>query len=192
MNLISQICLFLAAIGVLISDRWLNNNIPGFNASYLIFPFLLLSISNYTVSKGKVFIRLVLSYITVLLFFFIAGGAQGYVLLTTTMGTALIALAAYNMNFRVLFVKFFQPLYVFLTLLTALAYYAGMWQTRSLVSERLTFMNNNENIIAHQLCEGLAFCLYIAFAKAQKMKLFLLFIAFLFLIPISATYLGQE
>jgi O-antigen ligase len=48
-------------------------------------------------------------------------------------------------------------------------------------------MYNNENITAQQLCEGLAFCLFIGLSKSNKSRTFLLFIASLFVIPIAAT-----
>jgi O-antigen ligase len=187
MEIINKFVLFLFLIGLLISDRWLNEYTPGLNASYLIFPFFMLSFSRYSISDDKKIFFSLLSYIGILLIFFILSGGMGYTLLTTTIGTTLIALATINMNFRSLTTKDTQFIYIALTFLPVIAYYLGMWESRTLTSDRQTFMYNNENIIAQQLCEGLAFCVFVAFSKIRESRWIYLLISSLFIVPITAT-----
>ncbi|MBK8563716.1 MAG: O-antigen ligase family protein [Saprospiraceae bacterium] len=173
-------------IGLLISDRWLNEKTPGLNASYLVFPFLIFSFSKYSTVWNKNLLYSLLIYIVILTFFFVLSAGEGFTLLTTTIGTTLIAIASLNTGFRDIFIRKIHYIYLTLTMIIVIAYYLNMWEYRTQTSDRLTFMYNNENIIAHQLCEGLAFCLFTAFSKIKLRWLFLV-ASLLYLIPIVST-----
>jgi O-antigen ligase len=183
-----KVSLFLVAIGLLISDRWLNLNLKGLNASHLIFPFLLLSFYQFNIPKERTFFYLLLSYLALLNIFFVASGFDGFILLTTTAGTALIAIAMLNTRLRTVIISKLPEYVLGLTLLISLAYYLNFWESRLLGGERLTFMYNNENILAHQMSIGLVLALVkSAQVKFKHQNLLWFVISLIFIMPLIAT-----
>lgn len=190
MSIIKHFSLWLVAFGILFSDRWLNNNTPGLTRSYFIFPFLFLSLVNLKISWNEFPVKALLSYIGIASLSFIAGGFQGFILLTTITGTGLIFLSLINNNFSEMVINELMILVLLLTLLTAVAFYLGFWAFRNEIidNNRQTFMENNENIIAQQLCIGLSFTLFFTLYVKNKLLTILLFsAALIYIYPIVST-----
>jgi O-antigen ligase len=190
MIVIKHLSLWLVAFGVLFSDRWLNNNTPGLTQSFFIFPFLFLSLLNLKINWNEFPIKALFFYILVASLSFVAGGFQGGILLTTIAGTGLIFISLINNNFCEMVLNELMILVLVLTLFTAMAFYLGFWVFRKEMfdSTRQTFMENNENTVAQQLCIGLSFILFFTSYVKNKLLSYLLFFAALFFVnPIVST-----
>jgi O-antigen ligase len=190
MKLNVRVILFLLTLGIWLSERWLNNNTPGFAQSYFIFPFIILSFLSIKFNTNDIFFKIIFCYLFVAFSSFFLGGFEGFVLLTTITGTGLIFLSLTNNKYEN-FVKFdLMAFYIFLTSISIIAYYLGLWMIRNeqFANTRSTFMENNENTVAQQLCIGLSFIIFWAM-KSKKiiLKYFLWGLSAAFVIPIIST-----
>jgi O-antigen ligase len=186
----TRIFLFFLVLGVWISERWLNDNMPGFAQSYLILPFIILSLLSIKINFHDSFIKSIFAYIAIGTMSFILGGFEGFDLITTIAGLVFICLSLINKKFEDFIKSDLMYFFALLTSISAIAYYFGFWAIRNeqLGNTRLTFMENNENIMSQQLCIGLSFILYIAFnSKLKNVRNLLFILASVYIIPILST-----
>jgi O-antigen ligase len=185
-----KILAILFSMGLLISDRWLNNNLPGMAQSHFILPLILISLHKSKIELNSIFYKSLFFYIFVAFIFFLIGGLQGGPLLGTLFGTVLISFSLSESNNKGILLEFIPRVLMALTLLIAMAYYFGFWENRKLEFDgaRLTFMENNENIVAQQLCLGFSFFLFYGFTLTnRKIKTILFVCSAFFIIPALAT-----
>ncbi len=131
--------------------------------------------------------QFLLSYLSIVFFFFAIDGFRNVVLLYNLMGTGLVGLTFYNSRINQL--VFPSALYIYIggTLFISFAFYFGFWQV-IVESGRASFINHNENMLGQLLNVGLAFSLLFYFTSTVlwKSRMFLL-ISFLHVTPILAT-----
>jgi O-antigen ligase len=190
MKFLKHFFLWLVAFGIIFSDRWLNNNTSGLAQSHFIFPFIFVSLINLKINWNQYPLKALFIYIGVALLSFLAGGLQGFTLLTTIVGTGIIFFSLINENFSEMVKNELMVLVMLLTLFTAIAFYLGFWEIRNEMygNTRQTFMENNENVVAQQLCIGFSFILFYSLIAKRKFQSYLLIlIAIIFVIPIVST-----
>jgi O-antigen ligase len=190
MKLKTRLFLFFLVLGIWLSERWLNNNTPGFAQSYFILPFIVLSLLSTKINFQDSFIKAIFAYLFIATSYFIFGGFEGFVLLTTIGGTVLICLSLLNIKYENFIKSDLMYFFIILTSISAIAYYLGFWIIRNeqFDNTRSTFMENNENTVAQQLCIGLSFILFVAFKRQHKIvRTLLLILAAFYIIPILST-----
>lgn len=183
MNPIALISFLFMISAFFISDKVFDS--WSLSSGMFVLPFIVVSVFAISYEMKTKFLRTLILYNFLILFFFIYWGDYNLSNLSNLIGPTLLSICAFSFSYIKFYEKYLMKIFLIFILLFSVLFYFGFWDEK-IYSSRYSFLDHNENYLSHLLLVGIIFTLYLNNEFRNSTKKYLI-VFFVILIPLLST-----